>query len=208
MPDSPPETIKLAAGVLTRIRATDGDDIARAVGASLDHLRPWMPWATEAAAQPEAQRERGRQAEAVWEAGSDFIYVLRPDEAGPVIGNFGLHSRVGPGALEIGYWMHAGYVRQGYATAAAAALTETALALPGIDRVEIHTDEANTASAAIPARLGYRQERTDTRPPEAPSESGRLQIWVTDAKTSGHNASNPLTVSRTLLPSSGQGLSR
>ncbi len=185
MPASPPETIKLSAGILTRIRPSDADEIASAVAASLGHLRPWMPWATEAAAQPAAQRERGLAAEAMWEAGSDFIYVLRPDEAGPVIGNFGLHARVGPGALEMGYWMHAGYVRQGYAAAAAAALTEAALALPGIDRIEIHTDESNTASAAIPAKLGYRQERTDVRAPEAPSESGRLQIWVTAAKTSG-----------------------
>jgi RimJ/RimL family protein N-acetyltransferase len=185
MPASPPETIKLSAGILTRIRPSDADEIASAVAASLGHLRPWMPWATEAAAQPAAQYERGLAAEALWEAGSDFIYVLRPDEAGPVIGNFGLHTRVGPGAVEMGYWMHASYVRQGYATAAADALTEAALVLPGVDRVEIHTDEANTASAAIPARLGYRQERIDTRAPEAPSESGRLQIWVTAAKTSG-----------------------
>jgi RimJ/RimL family protein N-acetyltransferase len=54
------------------------------------------------------------------------------------------------------------------------------LALSGVARVEIHTDEANAISAAIPRRLGYRLDRVDELPPEAPAHSGRLQIWVTE----------------------------
>ena len=68
--------------------------------------------------------------------------------------------------------------RRGYATACARALTRVGLALSDVDRVEIHTDEANVISAAIPRRLGYRLDRIDERPPDAPAESGRLQIWV------------------------------
>ena len=49
-----------------------------------------------------------------------------------------------------------------------------------MQRVEIHTDEANTISAAIPQRLGYRLDRIDERVPAAPAETGRLQIWVTE----------------------------
>jgi RimJ/RimL family protein N-acetyltransferase len=63
-------------------------------------------------------------------------------------------------------------------SAAAKAVTEAAEALDDVDRVEIHTDEANVRSAAIPRKLGYRLERVDVRRPEAPGESGRLQIWV------------------------------
>jgi RimJ/RimL family protein N-acetyltransferase len=58
------------------------------------------------------------------------------------------------------------------------ALTTVALGLDDIDRVEVHTDEANVASAAIPRRLGYRLDRIDSRDPQAPAESGRLQNWV------------------------------
>src|SRR6266542_1279440 len=162
MAASPPETIDVPHGVLSRVREADGDQIALAVRANLYHLRPWMPWATEAAAQVEAQRVRCREAEDLWAHGSDYIYALRQDQAGPVIGMFGLHRRVG----------------RGYATAAVAALTHAGSTLADVDRVEIHTDEANVISAAIPRRLGYRLDRVDLRPPQAPAESGRLQIWV------------------------------
>jgi len=178
MAKAPPESLDVPDGLLSRIRESDGGSIAQAVGASLDHLRPWMPWATREAADAQAQRARCREAEHSWDDDAEYIYVLRAEPAGPVIGSFGLHRRIGPGALEIGYWMHADFTGRGYATACAGALTQAALALPDITRVEVHTDEANTISAAIPRRLGYRLDRVDERPPDAPSESGRLQIWV------------------------------
>lgn len=64
----------------------------------------------------------------------------------------------------------------------AAALTEAALGLPGIDRVEIHHDVANVASGRIPAKLGY--TRLGERPtrdlwPPAPSDTGTDVIWQT-----------------------------
>jgi RimJ/RimL family protein N-acetyltransferase len=90
----------------------------------------------------------------------------------------GLHRRIGPRAIEIGYWTHVAHAGRGYMTAAAKAITDVAEALDNVDRVEIHTDEANVRSAAIPPKLGYRLDRVDTRRPEAPAESGRLQIWV------------------------------
>jgi RimJ/RimL family protein N-acetyltransferase len=73
-----------------------------------------------------------------------------------VIGGCGLYPRVGPGAVEVGYWIAVGHTSRGLATRAAAALTKVALADPRIDRVEIHCDHRNIASARIPERLGYR----------------------------------------------------
>jgi RimJ/RimL family protein N-acetyltransferase len=86
--------------------------------------------------------------------------------------------RIAPGAVELGYWVHVDFTGRGYATAGARALTQAGLALSDVARVEIHTDEANVISAAIPRRLGYRLDRVDELPPEAPAHSGRLQIWV------------------------------
>jgi hypothetical protein len=43
-------------------------------------------------------------------------------------------------------------------------------------------DAANLRRAAIPARLGSRLDRVETRTPEAPGESGRTQIWTSDKK--------------------------
>jgi hypothetical protein len=47
----------------------------------------------------EAQRTRSREAEQQWSQGSDYLYALRRHTGGIVIGTFGLHRRIGPGAL-------------------------------------------------------------------------------------------------------------
>jgi RimJ/RimL family protein N-acetyltransferase len=95
-----------------------------------------------------------------------------------VVGAAGLHRRIGPRAIEIGYWVHVDHTGRGIATRVAAALTEAALALPDVDRVEIHCDRANVRSAAIPRRLGYRLERIEDDDVTAPAETGRSMVWV------------------------------
>jgi len=54
-----------------------------------------------------------------------------------------------------------------------------------VSRVEIHCDEANVASSAIPRKLGYRLDRVSPYPPEAPGESGRRQIWIREPPSRG-----------------------
>jgi RimJ/RimL family protein N-acetyltransferase len=171
--------------VLRRVRAADAGDLAVTVGASLDHLRPWMPWATPEAAEPRTQRARVSEADEMWVAGTDYIYSVFSAGEGRLVGAIGLHRRVGDGGIEIGYWIAEGQTRRGFGTAAAEALTSVALGLPGVRRVEIHCDEANAASAAIPRKLGYRLDRVIAHEPEAPGESGRRMIWVQDATGTG-----------------------
>lgn len=76
------------------------------------------------------------------------------------MGGTGLHPRVGPGALEIGYWISVRHVGRGYATEAAAALTRVAFEVHGVERMEIRCDPRNEASAAVPRKLGYTHEAT------------------------------------------------
>jgi RimJ/RimL family protein N-acetyltransferase len=45
-------------------------------------------------------------------------------------------------------------------------------------RVEIHCDEANVRSAAVPRRLGYRLDRIEDDRVSAPGDLGRSMIWV------------------------------
>jgi RimJ/RimL family protein N-acetyltransferase len=187
----------VAAGplVLRRVHANDAGAIAVAVRTSLDHLRPWMPWATPEAADLRSQLVRVAEADELWESGTGFIYVMISTGTGPpgpgtsgvvkdpdgeFVGTIGLHRRLADDAVEIGYWTVAAKTRRGYATAAAQALTPVALALPGTRRVEIHCDEANTASAGVPRRLGYRLDRVEKHEREAPGELGRRMIWVWD----------------------------
>jgi RimJ/RimL family protein N-acetyltransferase len=188
-PARPPDTVDAGPVVLQRQVAADAPLAAQAVAASLDYLVPWMPWAVPSAASVETQSARMRDADTQWDAGTDFIYLLRQPGGrpgqDPVLGTIGLHRRVGPGSIEIGYWTHVDHAGKGYMTAAARAATEVAFDLGDVRRVEIHTDEANARSAAIPPKLGYRLARVDQRRPQAPGESGRLQIWVRTRRASG-----------------------
>jgi RimJ/RimL family protein N-acetyltransferase len=178
--DLPPERVDAGAVVLRRIRSADAGAVAAAVAGSLDHLRPWMPWATPDSADRRSQLTRVAEADEMWESGISYIYSVLTAGHGTLVGEIGLHRRGGDGSIEIGYWIAGSQTRRGFGTSAAAAITDVALALPGASRVEIHCDEANTASAAIPRKLGYRLDRVEERKPEAPGESGRLMIWVRD----------------------------
>ena len=171
----PPEELRVGDIVLRRPRLDDAEGIAAAVGVSMAELRPWMPWASDEAAQTEFQRRRLERALLTGSA-DELGYVIVED--GAIIGAMGLIARIGPGGLEIGYWLRSDRTGRGIATACAGALTSTALDLPGITRVEIHCDEANTRSAEIPRRLGYRLDRVEPDDIAAPGETGRSMIWV------------------------------
>jgi RimJ/RimL family protein N-acetyltransferase len=71
-----------------------------------------------------------------------------------------LHARIGPGALEIGYWIDQRLTRRGYATEATLAMTNLGFSFPQVDRLEIRCDPGNKVSARIPRRLGYRYVTT------------------------------------------------
>jgi RimJ/RimL family protein N-acetyltransferase len=183
---APPEQVDAEPSglVLTRARPPDADQLMAAINASLDHLRPWMPWAGRAATE-ESMGAFLAGAATAWEAHREFVYLMREPEGSEVLGCISLHARLGPGALEIGYWVHVDHTRRGLVTAAASALTSTAFSLGPVESVEIHCDAANRPSAAVPRRLGFALVRTDTRPPTAPGETDTQLVWVR------HRAADP-----------------
>lgn len=156
----------------------DAAALARAVQESLEHLRPWMPWAAEEPVGEDARRTwiRDRAAEAA--RGGDRAYGLFLGDR--VVGGCGLHRRIAPGGLEIGYWVHVDFTRRGFATGAAGFAAQEAFAQPGVDHVEIHHDAANEASGRVAAALGFRYVAEQRRPPQAPGESGVLRVWRLD----------------------------
>lgn len=176
--EAPPERLDAGPVIVRRVRASDAGAIAAAVGASLDYLRPWMPWATPAAADRANQLARVAEADQNWVSGLGYTYSVLTADQGTLVGEVALHRRASDRSIEIGYWIAQGQAGRGYGTSAGAALTSVALTLDGVDRVEIHCDAANLASAAIARKLGYRLDRIEERRPEAPGESGRLMIWV------------------------------
>jgi ribosomal-protein-serine acetyltransferase len=170
-----PDVVPSSRLTLRRWEAADAPQLSAAILASLDHLRPWMPWA---ATEPHSLSERvGLIASwsAEWEQGGDLVVGLFM--GGAVVGGSGLHRRRGPGVLEIGYWVHADYIGQGIASEAAAALTGTAFTMPDIERVEIIHDKSNTASSGVPRRLGFTYAGETPAVVTAPGEAGVDCRW-------------------------------
>lgn len=117
-----------------------------------------MPWAHEEPQPLAAKAELLRGFRGRFDLDEDFVYGLLDRAETEVAGGAGLHTRVGEGALEIGYWIRASRVGEGLATEAAAALARVAFEVAGAQRVEIRVDPANEASLRVPRRLGFREE--------------------------------------------------
>jgi len=169
--EQPPETLVRDQVLLRRYRSDDLDTLEPLIAESLEHLLPWMAWAADhSRANVEGYLARVQQQ---WQDGTAYDYAIVAD-GGVLVGSCSLMRRIGPGGLEIGYWIHPGWTGRGLVTMAAAALTSAAFALPGTTHVEIHHDEANKASGAVPERLGYTlvSRTADAVRGSAPGETG------------------------------------
>ena len=173
MTERPEDLLSRPPVTLRRHRPDDLDAVFQAVTESLDHLRPWLPWAAgytrQSAAEFLAKSAQG------WADGTEYGYAIIA--GGVLAGGCGLMRRIGPGGLEIGYWVHQAWTRRGLATAASAALVEAAFRLPGVDRIEIVHDELNVASAGVPRKLGFTEvaRRPLDLPP--PAGTGTGIVW-------------------------------
>ncbi len=136
-----------------------------------------MPWARDEPTSVEEKAQLLRRFRGRFDLGQDFVYGIFDADEAEVVGGTGLHTRAGDDALEIGYWIRDSRVGKGYATEVTAALTRVAFELCEVERVEIRVDPANTASLAIPRRLGYGEEATlRRRLPAATEACGRDRL--------------------------------
>jgi len=160
---------------LRRWRRDDAETLAQAIAESREHLRLWMPWIAHEPLSLEQRSALIDDWEREWQDGGDVLLGVFLD--GSVAGGCGLHHRIGPGGLEIGYWTHPSFLRRGIATSAARLLTNAAFARAEITHVEIHHDKANEASLGIPQKLGFRLVREVPDEVEAPAEVGIACEW-------------------------------
>ncbi|MFB7540534.1 GNAT family N-acetyltransferase [Streptomyces zaomyceticus] len=174
---SPAPLITLDDGLTLRAfdAGKDLPELFRVIEESLEHLRPWMPWVAEHSLARTTEFLAGRAEQ--WASGGQCSYAIVLD--GAIVGSCTLlrFEDSPEGTREIGYWLHPAVTGRGVATRAAAALVDQAFRLPGVDRVEILHARANTASGAVPARLGFTEE--GYRPAEAlaPAETGENRVW-------------------------------
>ena len=151
----------------------DAEAVADAINSSLDHLRPFMAWATGSTTvdQQAVRLAIGREA---FDVGADSVYTIF--DGATVVGGMGLHRRGGPCDLEIGYWVTAGCEGRGIITRCARALVALAFEGP-VDRVVIRCDAGNVRSAAVPERLGFAFSHIEEVEPAAPANTGRMMVW-------------------------------
>ncbi|RJL35604.1 GNAT family N-acetyltransferase [Bailinhaonella thermotolerans] len=171
----PPVTLVCDRLVLRRWQEEDIGAAARAIRDSHDHLLPWSHLA--AGDSHEAATALVTTAMSEWERDEAYKYAILAE--GQVVGGCGLMRRIGPGGLEIGYWLHGDWTGRGLVTEAVAALMTAGFALEGVDRLEIRHDAANVASAGVPRRLGFEEAEPAAAPssPLLPGESGIVRVW-------------------------------
>jgi RimJ/RimL family protein N-acetyltransferase len=153
---APPPIVELPELTLRAWSPADAPLLRAALASSEAHLRVWTPWVVDGRVPGLSLEQRLAAHAADFAAGAAWVYGMFDSGGTEVLGGCGLYPRVGPNAVELGYWLAVGHTGRGLATHATAALTRLAFDAPDIERVEIRCDRGNTASSRIPARLGYR----------------------------------------------------
>jgi RimJ/RimL family protein N-acetyltransferase len=123
----------------------------------------------------EKQGEALTESNVAFDAGTDFGYRFRETATGALLGGGGAHRGVGPGAVEIAYWVRSDRHNRGHAPRAAEATTDAAFTyLSDVDWVEIHMDCTNPASARVTgeARLPIPAHRTAGKARSRPHRRG------------------------------------
>jgi RimJ/RimL family protein N-acetyltransferase len=121
-----------------------------------EHLSVAMPWARAEPLSIDARAELFQRMRAHFYLGQEFTYAVLERSTGAFIGGTGFHPRIGPEALEIGYWIDAGRQGQGLISEAVAALCCVAFEIMNARRLEIRCSPENVRSRAVAERLGFR----------------------------------------------------
>jgi ribosomal-protein-serine acetyltransferase len=155
----------------------DAARLATAVSENVEHLRPYMAWVVHEPLTIRQRRDLVAGWEREWRDGGDVYLGAYLD--GGMVGCTGLHRRLGPSTLEIGYWVDHRCLRQGFATEMSRVLVDAAFEIDGIDAIEIHHDVTNTASEGVPRALGFEDlgEHASPREHPAPAECGTDRAW-------------------------------
>lgn len=144
--------------VLRPFRLDDAPNLCCAVRESLQELKPWMSWATDAYSEQTA-REYITIARARWEEHTFYAFaVLRGDD---FLGASTLSS-IHPiyHFCNLGYWVRTSRHGQGIAGRAAKLAARFAFEYLGLVRVEIVIGVGNRASQRVAEKIGAHPEGT------------------------------------------------
>jgi RimJ/RimL family protein N-acetyltransferase len=165
----------------------DGNDVQllqKSINESLDHLKPWMPWAWYEPETVEAKTERVKKFRDNFDKGEDYTLGVFDLAETELIGSCGLHTRIGGNAREIGYWINVNHINKGFATEIVEALIRTGFEVEKLGRIEIRCDPKNIASARIPQKLGFIfKETLIANVKDAHGNDRDTMVWGMNAET-------------------------
>jgi len=142
---------------LRPLAEADSKELHVLIEANRESLRRWLSWAATQTLEDTHGFIRRTEAQPAANDGFQVAIVCGEEIAG-VIGYIGVDWQHRSTAL--GYWLDERHRGKGTMTAAVRALTDHALSVWELNRVEIRVAVENRRSRAIPERLGFRQEGT------------------------------------------------
>lgn len=136
----------------------DGPAVYDAVAASLEELKPWLPFANHEQTL-EGVEANIRESHAKFLKREDLRLLVFLKETGEFIASSGLHRiNWDVPKFEIGYWIDTRQSGKGYITEAVEGITRFAFEELAANRVEIRCDPNNVKSRAVAERLNYTLE--------------------------------------------------
>ncbi|WP_053365254.1 GNAT family N-acetyltransferase [Bacillus sp. FJAT-27245] len=136
----------------------DGKAVFEAIQASLQELKPWMPFANIEQTEEDVEANI-REAYAKFIKREDLRLLVFDKQSGMLIGSSGLHRiNWSIPKFEIGYWIDSRHSRKGFMTEAVRGIVDFAISELSAKRIEIRCDSRNVKSRAIPERLGFQLE--------------------------------------------------
>jgi RimJ/RimL family protein N-acetyltransferase len=145
--------------ILRTPRPGDGKVVYPSVRASIEELKAWMPWASDAYNEDAAEDWcRKAAADFVVRRQLQFCMFLRDGEHAGNIGAFKFNWDIP--ACEIGYWLRTDLVGQGLMSEAVRALCGMLAGSLRMRRIQIICDNLNRRSCGVAERCGFSLDGT------------------------------------------------
>ena len=142
---------------LRLLEEADAPELYALIEANRGRLEPWLPWAADQTREDTLEFIQGTRQQLADNNGFQAAIVCEGAIAG-VIGFVGVDW--GNRSTSLGYWLAEAYQGKGTMTAAVHLLTDHALSVWELNRVEIRAAVENGRSRAIPERLGFQRDGT------------------------------------------------
>lgn len=157
----------------------DALDVHEAIEENTVRLQAFMAWGHEPPQTVDERRERLDHFRREFDEGRGTNYGVFARLNGAFLGGVGVPV-VGPGTVEVGYWLTAEAEGKRYASEMVSAMTLVCLRFRRATRVEIRCDPRNSRSRAVAQRVGYTWKgTTEWAPADGHPQQDQMETWVT-----------------------------